>query len=292
MSDIVFEKNSNQPLIDLSDVYMEFIKGGKRRRNKKIKLYSRARLVFEINKDIKLALIGKKTCIFVGDKKISHCKFLLISKPLSDVKECTSMDQVINNLDGKMERRKYRRIVPSDEVFWGHCSNIQAWVENDYDSHLIHSDLGFPILKALKNVGDQKASSILKENILTKFKEHDIYGICFLLENKYLKNIFPDISKEELFEFIGIHEIESKYPIRSLFILRACCKNLPYGISLKLRWGIRMKLRQLKKRKCIKWGTKIDIKCELKQTQKPLSRLMVKYEALEEKMLFLINKGL
>ena len=56
-------------------------------------------------------------------------------------------------------------INPVDE-FKGHCSNIQTWFENGYNTQILHSNLSFPLLKALSRTDDPQASKIFKEEIL------------------------------------------------------------------------------------------------------------------------------
>ena len=60
-------------------------------------------------------------------------------------------------------------ITPKQE-FWGHCSNIQAWVECEYDTRLLHSNLSFPLLKALSDAGDQLALIRFKEEIALRLE--------------------------------------------------------------------------------------------------------------------------
>jgi hypothetical protein len=45
--------------------------------------------------------------------------------------------------------------IPPEIRFWAHCSNLETWGENNYDTRLIHSNLAFPLLKKLTEAGDQ-----------------------------------------------------------------------------------------------------------------------------------------
>ncbi len=44
--------------------------------------------------------------------------------------------------------------VSMQELFWGLCSTLQAWAENDYDTRLLHVNLAFPLSRALANAGE------------------------------------------------------------------------------------------------------------------------------------------
>lgn len=59
-----------------------------------------------------------------------QCKFLLLNIPV----------EKINFLD--------------EIEFWGHCSNLQVWAENNYDTRLLHRNLSSPLLKQLSDLGD------------------------------------------------------------------------------------------------------------------------------------------
>lgn len=39
-----------------------------------------------------------------------------------------------------MNHRKVYKI-PADIEYWGHCSNMQVWAENNYDSRLLHRSI-------------------------------------------------------------------------------------------------------------------------------------------------------
>ena len=116
---------------------------------------------FKINKYILLKLKNdNKTYIYVNGKKFRQCSYLLfIIDDLYKVKDFKSIDEVSDELISKENKIK---INPLDE-FWGHCSNLQAWAENNYDTRLLHSNLAFPLLKTLSDEGDKKAEKVFKE---------------------------------------------------------------------------------------------------------------------------------
>ncbi|MEX2718567.1 MAG: leucine-rich repeat domain-containing protein, partial [Candidatus Sigynarchaeota archaeon] len=64
--------------------------------------------------------------------------------------------------------RKY--LTPAEEVL-AHASNLQAWVENNYDTRLLHSNIAFPLLKELAKAGDDVAARALQVEIDSRLRE-------------------------------------------------------------------------------------------------------------------------
>jgi len=52
-----------------------------------------------------------------------------------------------------------------------HASNLQAWVENDYDTHLLHCNIAFPLLVDLTRAGDAKARRVLESTIDERIRD-------------------------------------------------------------------------------------------------------------------------
>lgn len=133
------------------------------------------RLKYKINEHLILHLKGNTTFIYVAGELFQHCKSLAVALP-ENMKEFSK----INNIESMDELgdlvRKYEddllEVEPlsPEEEFWGHCSNIETWYEHDYDTLLIDSGLGFPLLKKLTEVGDKKARKVFKEEIYKRMK--------------------------------------------------------------------------------------------------------------------------
>ena len=64
-----------------------------------------------------------------------------------DYDSIQSIDEAAEYLNRTLERG-YRKIDPETE-FWGHCSNLEAWAENNYDTRFLHRNLAFPLLKII-----------------------------------------------------------------------------------------------------------------------------------------------
>ncbi|KKK44622.1 hypothetical protein LCGC14_1164530 [marine sediment metagenome] len=126
---------------------------------------------FQVNNLITLRLVDGKTILFVNNREFKQCKILLLNLPVKSglTQEIKSIDDAAENLDASMEYENSDIIEPEQE-FWGHCSNIQAWVENSYNTDLLHRSLAFPLLKILSEKGDTIAKQKLKEEIVRRYK--------------------------------------------------------------------------------------------------------------------------
>ncbi|UCC19876.1 MAG: hypothetical protein JSV62_00955 [Promethearchaeota archaeon] len=141
-----------------------------------------------------------RTNIYVKGEKFQHCSFLLIDIPIENptlISEITSIDEAEEKLDTSLDdedRDPFEYIIPPETEFWGHCSNIQVWAENNYNTKLLHRNLAFPLLKKLTEVGDPIAKRIFKEEIAKRFASCHLTVIHFLLFENYLDYL----SEEEL----------------------------------------------------------------------------------------------
>jgi len=109
-----------------------------------------------------------------------------------------SIDQMSEYLNGQLERELTREEIglsPEDE-FWGHCSNLQVWVENGYDSRLLHRNLAFPLLKKLVAVGDAKAKKIFSQEVTKRFKSKSTTVQKFLVLGKHLAHLKRSILRD------------------------------------------------------------------------------------------------
>ena len=84
--------------------------------------------------------------------------------------------------------------IPKETQFWGHASNLQAWVENNYDTRLLHRNIAFPLLQRLTNTGDPIAKKVFKEEIAKRYASGHPTVREFLKVEGYLKYL----SEEEL----------------------------------------------------------------------------------------------
>ena len=154
--------------------------------------------VFKINRYLELMLEYGKTNIYVGGRLFRQCKYLLLNIPSDNVREYNnieSIDEAAEKLNSSMERvgRHIYNLSPETE-FWGHCSNIQAWYENDYDTRILHRNLAFPLLSALVKVGDPLAKKVFKEEFARRLESGYPSVVMYLINQGYLKYL----NQEEL----------------------------------------------------------------------------------------------
>ena len=149
---------------------------------------------FELNRYLSVRFRARSTVIYVKEEPFIACKYLFMNAP--SIQSTMSMsfdsiDQMSESLNGQLEREITREEVglsPEDE-FWGHCSNLQVWVENDYDTRLLHRNLAFPLLKKLTAVGDAKAKEIFSQEVIKRFKSRFPTVQKFLVLGKHLANL-------------------------------------------------------------------------------------------------------
>ena len=90
-------------------------------------------------------------------------------------------------MDRSLETTKSDNDISPEAEFWGHCSNLQAWYENDYDTRLLHRNLAFPLLKALTDAGDPLAKKVFKEEIAMRLESGYPTVVRYLVDQGYLQ---------------------------------------------------------------------------------------------------------
>ena len=167
---------------------------------------------FVVNKYITLKLIEKDTNIYINGKSFMLCKRLLISVPterIRDTNEFDSMDEAAEKLgwdgDDQINIDGIEYNLSPETEFWGHCSNLQAWYENQYDTRILHSNIAFRLLKKLADVGDPLAKEVLKEEIVKRLNSGYDPVIYYLIKTKYT----DFLSREDLlFSILEANEAE------------------------------------------------------------------------------------
>jgi len=176
---------------------------------------------FRVNKYILLKLEGDKTNIYVNGELFSQCKYLLVNKTLNELKKINdfeSVDQLAESLNHSMEESLVK--IPPEVEFWGHCSNLQIWYENNYNSRLLHRNLAFPLLKKLTKMGDSTAKRVFKEEIAKRIEMGNPQVIYYLIEEGYTKYL----SREQfLFCLLEMNNAEIIYNLE---------KELKYNLNI------------------------------------------------------------
>ncbi|MFX0060421.1 MAG: leucine-rich repeat domain-containing protein, partial [Candidatus Heimdallarchaeota archaeon] len=149
-------------------------------------------LYFKINEYLTLKLEHSRTNIYVKGRLFNQCKYLLLDIPTSQVHHfdtIESIDEAADRLNRSLEgnHARYSHNITAKAEFWGHCSNLQAWAENGYDTRLLHRNLAFPLLKALVDAGDPQAKKVFKEQIALRIVSGYPSVVEFLSQQGYLQ---------------------------------------------------------------------------------------------------------
>ncbi len=146
---------------------------------------------FKVNKFISLKLEDGDTNIYINGVLFNHCKYVLVKKNISNLEDvllAESIDDLAENYAHDPEMID----IPAETQFWAHCSNLQVWVEHNYDTRLLRSNLAFPLLKKLVEIGDPLAKDVFKEEVMKRYKSENYWTKKFLLEEGYLSDFTPE----------------------------------------------------------------------------------------------------
>ncbi len=156
---------------------------------------------FKINKYLELRLEDGNSIIYVGSKRFQQCKYLLLEIIPNEIKsfdDIESIDEISKRLDKSLELNKEEIKIPPEIEFWGHSSNLQVWAENDYDTKLLHSSLGFPLLKKIADAGDPIAKKVFKKEIIKRLSNGYPPVVGYLINEGYINYL----DESELYESI------------------------------------------------------------------------------------------
>lgn len=160
---------------------------------------------YKINDFLLLKLENNRTNIYINGRQFTQCKYLLLNIPTDKVKEfddVRSIDEAAERLNHFLEYQpKFNIKISPETEFWAHCSNLQVWAEYKYDPRLLHSNLAFPLLKALTDAGDPIAKEAFKREIKLRFESFDPSTQEYLIKNIYLK-YFNKEERKEIFDLI------------------------------------------------------------------------------------------
>jgi len=175
---------------------------------------------FKINEYLTLKLAFSKTVIYVAGRRFRNCKFLLLEIPENEkqaesLSELNSIDEAAERLDSSLEPRDgkvFTYNIPPETEFWGHCSNLQTWCENEYDTRLLRSNLAFPLLRELAEAGDPQALKVFKEEIAERYNNGIDSVRKYLKEQEYLKYL----TIEEFHSYIDKEDYEAVNKLRKV----------------------------------------------------------------------------
>jgi hypothetical protein len=181
---------------------MKYVRNRDKKTIKKEETYPEEK-EFRINEHLTLKLIKGQTEIYIDEEPFHQCKYLLLNLTQKDFKEFDEIDSIDEAFEiyNKMEKNHERNhdLIDPESEFIGHCSNLQAWYEHDYDLRILHSSLSIPLLKKMALLGDKKAIIRLKESIATRIASRNHNTIIFYLNEKYL-SLFSNEELEVMFD--------------------------------------------------------------------------------------------
>jgi len=160
----------------------------------------------KINEFITLKLENGKTFIYVNGKRFLQCIRLILNIPKNDTRlydEIESIDEAADLYNKHLYQNRivtgpmarplldHTHDITPEEEFWGHCSNIQAWVEHEYDTRILKSNISFPLLRELTQAGDPLARKIFKDEIALRLESGYPSVVQYLLNQGYIEYLTP-----------------------------------------------------------------------------------------------------
>jgi hypothetical protein len=146
---------------------------------------------YEINDylSVRYDRVRAHTYILINGKLFKQCSYLLFNLDTSNLEqydEVGSIDEMRDKYSHGNEGNRGAGEIDPEAEFWGHCSNLQAWYEHNYDTRILDSKLAFPLLKELAEAGDKKAKRVFKEEIAKRWESSYKPTQTFLREEGYL----------------------------------------------------------------------------------------------------------
>ncbi len=172
---------------------------------------------FRINEYLIIRLENNKTIIYINEERFDQCRFLLLNIPIDHIApldEIQSIDEAAEELSSSLEQEgmAFELGISPEVQFWAHSSNLQVWAENGYDTRLLHSNLSFPLLKKLTQLGDPLAKKVFSEEIAKRIERGYFPVIEYLINEGYLNYLQNEefITLVESSNF-NIHSLIEKY---------------------------------------------------------------------------------
>lgn len=150
---------------------------------------------FGINNFLSVRLEKRETRLYICGQPFIICKFLLLNIPTTQIKNfdtIDSIDEAAELVDNVAEEEMREIEIPPEVEFWGHCSNLQVWYEQGYDTRLIHSNIAFQVLKKLTEVGDPLARDVYKGEIIKRYENGSEKTKEYLRKEGFLRDLPVD----------------------------------------------------------------------------------------------------
>lgn len=177
---------------------------------------------FKVNRFLSLKLEGNKTIIYINKEPFILCKGLFVDMPIRE-NHLEINGSLIDNLAERSEQTLKHHLSPEVE-FWAHSSNLQVWVENSYNTVLLHSNISFPILRRLTEVGDLIAKRVFKDEIGKRFSSGYLPVVKYLMEESYISYLNEE-EQDNILEELRSNLINNKPIEQNLSVLEYLFKN-------------------------------------------------------------------
>ena len=164
--------------------------------------------IFKVNTYLSLKLEDNKTLIYVKGELFQQCKFLLLNISVDNASSfdtIESVDEAEEKLDKSLESDNDYSLITYEDEFWGHCSNLQVWYENSYNTNILHRNLAFPLLKKLADAGDSLAKKVFTEEIAKRLESGYPSVVKYLIEENYVKYLTSD---QQIYSLLDNKEAE------------------------------------------------------------------------------------
>lgn len=166
--------------------------------------------------------------ITIKGERFRICNLSVVTLPINILeKEYSNMDEF---LDKNVEDiNKYYRISKKTE-YWVYCSSLQVWVENKFDTHLLHRNVAFPLLEGLYRVGDPIAKKVFREEIVKRYLSGNHNVRRFLRMNGFLSHL----DKEEIKFILDDQDQNSNFKIFKRNGRHVCnlCKRFKSNLNI------------------------------------------------------------
>ncbi len=139
--------------------------------------------LFKINDRIDVVLEEDKIKIFVTGEEFMICKGIAIQisyGELDEMRDFSSIDDLVSNYYEIIEKNGNvnEQQITLETEFFVHCSNLQVWAENGYDTRLDVDDL---IIYGNAEIISEKPELIIKPKLILQIKNRLNY---FLLSKQ------------------------------------------------------------------------------------------------------------
>jgi len=202
---------------------------------------------FVVNEHLDVVLDDKgRSIILIDGVEFDVCMRLVLNIPLEDVEgydTIESIDEAADRHATLFENTGFEKEVKAvsispEEEFLGHCSNLQAWAEHDYDTRLLHSNLVWSLLMGLAEAGDEKAKRVLMGEIevrlasgfpatVTAIEEIFIDDDSIFLEDELKKKLLAGFFAA----YQKMYVDESDALVHYGILLFRVCDDIPAGIA-------------------------------------------------------------